>query len=78
MPFAEESKSLRLSTFFDIGNVFADVNDFSTGELRQSAGIAVIWYTPLAPMTFSLGRSLNARDGDNKEVFQFTLGSFFF
>lgn len=78
MPFAEENKSLRLSTFFDIGNVFADVDDFETGELRQSAGISVIWYTPLAPMTFSLGRALNARDGDDTETFQFTLGSFFF
>jgi outer membrane protein insertion porin family len=78
VPFAADSKSLRLSTFFDIGNVFADVGSFRTGELRTSAGVSVIWYTPIAPMTFSLAQPLNARPGDDKEVFQFTLGSFFF
>nr|AQQ74525.1 hypothetical protein [uncultured bacterium] len=78
VPFAEENKSLRLSTFFDIGNVFADIGSFRTGELRTSAGISVIWYTPIAPMTFSLARPLNDRPGDEVEAFQFTLGSFFF
>ena len=78
IPFSEDNKSLRLSTFFDIGNVFSDTRDFDSGELRQSVGISVIWYTPLAPMTFSLARPLNDRDGDDTEAFQFTLGSFFF
>lgn len=78
LPGAEENRSLRVSTFFDIGNVFADTGDFDTGELRRSVGVSVLWYTPLAPMTFSLGKALNARDGDRTETFQFTLGSFFF
>jgi outer membrane protein insertion porin family len=78
VPFAEDNKSLRLSTFFDIGNVFADVGSFRTGELRTSVGISVIWYTPIAPMTFSLARPLNDQPGDDTEAFQFTLGSFFF
>lgn len=77
-PSAEEARSLRVSTFFDIGNVFADMRDFESSELRRSAGVSVLWYTPLAPMTFSLGKALNARDGDRTETFQFTLGSFFF
>lgn len=78
IPFVEDNRSLRLSTFFDIGNVFADVADFRTGELRTSVGISVIWFTPIAPMTFSLARTLNDRPGDDREAFQFTLGSFFF
>ncbi len=78
VPFSEDNKSLRLSTFFDIGNVFADPRDFDAGELRQSVGVSVIWYTPLAPMTFSLAHPLNDRAGDDTEAFQFTLGSFFF
>lgn len=78
VPFAEDNKSLRLSTFFDIGNVFADVDDFDGGELRQSVGISAIWYTPIAPMTFSLAWPLNDESGDDTEAFQFTLGSFFF
>ncbi len=78
MPFAEENRSLRLSTFFDIGNVFDEAGDFDSGELRRSVGVSVLWYTPLAPMTFSLGWPLNDREGDRTETFQFTLGSFFF
>lgn len=78
VPFAEDNNSLRLSTFFDIGNVFDGVDNFDSGELRTSVGISVIWYTPIAPMTFSLARPLNDQPGDNTESFQFTLGSFFF
>jgi outer membrane protein insertion porin family len=78
LPFAADNKSLRVSTFFDIGNVFADVNDFDSGELRQSAGVSVLWFTPIAPMTFSLAWPLNAQNDDDTERFQFTLGSFFF
>lgn len=78
VPFAADNKSLRLSTFFDIGNVFDGVGNFDAGELRTSAGISVLWYTPIAPMTFSLAWPLNEKPGDNTESFQFTLGSFFF
>jgi outer membrane protein insertion porin family len=77
VPFAADNKSLRVSTFFDIGNVFAKVGDFETGELRQSVGISVLWFTPIAPMTFSLAWPLNDEPDDDTERFQFTLGSFF-
>ncbi len=78
VPFAADNKSLRISTFFDIGNVFADANDFDTSELRQSVGVSVLWFTPIAPMTFSLAWPMNDQPEDDTERFQFTLGSFFF
>jgi outer membrane protein insertion porin family len=78
LPFAADNKSLRVSTFFDIGNVFAEVHDFETDELRQSIGVSVLWFTPIAPMTFSLAWPLNDQREDDVERFQFTLGSFFF
>jgi outer membrane protein insertion porin family len=78
LPFAADNKSLRVSTFFDIGNVFAEVDDFDASELRQSVGVSVVWFTPIAPMTFSLASPLNNERGDDTERFQFTLGSFFF
>ena len=77
-PFAEDNKSLRLSAFFDIGNVFDKVDDFDVNELRYSTGISAIWITPIAPLTFSFAWPLNDRVGDESERFQFTLGSFFF
>ena len=77
-PFAEENKSLRLSAFFDIGNVYAKVNDFDIDELRYSTGLSAIWITPIAPLTFSFAWPLNEKVGDKPQRFQFTLGSFFF
>jgi outer membrane protein insertion porin family len=78
VPFVEDNKSLRLSAFYDIGNVFAGQQDFNVNELRYAVGFAAIWITPIAPLTFSFAWPLNDRPGDTTERFQFTLGSFFF
>ncbi len=77
-PFTEEkSKSVRFSAFFDIGNVFTHYEDFDVDELRHSAGISMIWYTPMAPLTFSWAKPLNEEPGDRIERFQFSFGTFF-
>ncbi len=79
MPFvAEDNRSLRLSGFYDIGNVFTSGKDYDSAELRTSTGIALIWMSPIAPLTFSYAFPLNDKEGDRLERFQFTLGSFFF
>jgi outer membrane protein insertion porin family len=78
VPFAGETKSLRLSAFFDIGNVFETVSSFNAGELRGGAGMSVIWISPIAPLTFSLGWPVLRKPGDETQLFQFTLGAFAF
>ncbi|HHH36156.1 MAG TPA: outer membrane protein assembly factor BamA [Gammaproteobacteria bacterium] len=78
VPFAADNKSLRLSAFFDIGNVFERRDDFSADELRYSAGVSVKWLTPMAPLTFSYAWPLNDEPGDDLERFQFSLGAFGF
>jgi outer membrane protein insertion porin family len=45
--------------------------------LRYSAGVALLWVSPLGPLKFSLARPLVKQDGDRTEVFQFTLGNVF-
>jgi outer membrane protein insertion porin family len=50
---------------------------FSASEIRTSAGIQVDWRSPMGPLVFSLAAPLNARSGDEKEVFQFTIGTSF-
>ncbi len=74
MPFSENSKSVRMSLFFDVGNVFDKISDFNNGGLRASLGISVVWMTPMAPMTFSYGWPINSDSGDQLQRFQFTLG----
>ncbi|MBI2780153.1 MAG: outer membrane protein assembly factor BamA [Gammaproteobacteria bacterium] len=77
VPFMEESKSFRLSAFFDIGNVYTGIQQFSAGDLRYSAGVAAIWLSPMGPLNFNLARPLNKKAGDVTESFQFSLGTFF-
>lgn len=76
-PFAEDSSAVRMSLFWDVGNVFADTGSFETAQLRQSAGVSLIWLSPVGPLSFSLAEPLNDKPGDRIERFQFTLGSFF-
>jgi outer membrane protein insertion porin family len=68
---------LRLAAFFDIGNVFADPGDFAVGELRASGGIAATWFSPLGPMSASVGLPIKKRTGDKTQPFQFTFGTAF-
>ncbi|ALM54487.1 outer membrane protein assembly factor BamA [Halomonas huangheensis] len=92
MPFVEDKRSIQPSLFVDAGNTFLtscyDVLDedkdrqncdsgVDLGELRYSAGVAVSWLTPVGPLTFSLAEPLNAKDDDDTQVFQFSLGQTF-
>ncbi|MGB7934018.1 MAG: outer membrane protein assembly factor BamA, partial [Gammaproteobacteria bacterium] len=74
IPFVEGTKSFRLGTFFDIGNVYSDVASFDAKELRYSVGVSSLWISPLGPLAISLGIPLNDKSGDNVQNFQFTVG----
>lgn len=83
LPGVKDDQSLRMSVFVDTGASFGpfDVNNqyqsFSFGDLRYSAGLAVLWVSPLGPLKFSLAQPLVKKTGDKSEVFQFTLGNVF-
>ena len=80
MPFAKDSKSVRLSTFVDAGNVWITDDQVRTsdeGPIRYSAGVATSWYSPLGPISVSFAWPLNKQSGDDTQVFQFTLGAMF-
>jgi outer membrane protein insertion porin family len=75
MPGKTFAESVRLATFFDVGNVYLD--SFDAGELRYSAGVGATWMSPLGALTLSAAKALNEKDGDETEVFQFQLGQTF-
>lgn len=77
VPFVDDSSGVRLSAFFDIGNVFEDYNSFDAGDLRYSVGLAGLWVSPMGPISMSLGFPLNAESDDDEQRFQFTVGTFF-
>ncbi len=69
--------SMRLSLFVDAGNVFEDVDDFETGELRASFGIGMNLITGFGGITAVLAKPFNNQSGDDTESFQFNLGTRF-
>jgi outer membrane protein insertion porin family len=83
LPGLKDDQSLRMSAFVDAGATFGpdDYNGlyetFAVGDLRYSAGVAVLWVSPMGPLKFSLAQPLVSKDGDKTEVFQFTLGNVF-
>jgi len=77
MPGVKVDKSVRLSAFFDAGNVFGRDEKMSFTDYRSSVGAAVSWYSPVGPLKFSLARPIRTKDGDKIERFQFLLGRVF-
>ncbi len=77
VPFVKDSNSVRLSGFFDAGNVFGPGEDFDTEDLRASVGLATTWMSPLGALTFSFAEPINDEPNDDLQAFQFTFGSVF-
>ncbi len=77
-PFAKESSNAaRLAWFFDVGNVFDDVDSFEARELRMSTGFAVRWQAPVGPIVISYAFPFNKDKLDRTERLQFTFGNTF-
>ena len=88
-PTLLDTPSARVSAFLDFGNVFADTDSFDAGELRASAGIALLWRAPVGPISISYAFPLRKQDairdddgeliqeGDEIERLQFTFGGAF-
>jgi outer membrane protein insertion porin family len=76
-------RSVRLSTFLDIGEVAGSgdwqgrYETLSLSDMRYSVGAAVTWYSPMGPIKLSLAKALNAADDDKEQTFQFQLGNVF-
>jgi outer membrane protein assembly complex, YaeT protein len=78
LPIPTDQKTTRFGVFFDIGNAFAQANDFRFGQLRQSTGIALQWFTPIIGLlNLSYAFPLKTQPGDQISRFQITFGSTF-
>lgn len=78
IPFVKKQiKSIRLSAFTDVGNVYDENENFDAGLLRYSAGLSAIWISPFGPVSVSVARPFNKQDDDETEIFQFAVGSAF-
>ncbi|HEY4555560.1 MAG TPA: outer membrane protein assembly factor BamA [Lysobacter sp.] len=76
-PTLLDTPAARISAFVDVGNVFRDVDAFDAGELRASAGMALMWRSPMGPISISYAMPLRKDDNDELERLQFTFGGSF-
>jgi outer membrane protein insertion porin family len=70
MPGSGVDRSMRLSTFFDAGNVWGYDTKFDLSDLRYSAGVALSWSSPVGPLKFSLAKPLNKKTADKVQSLQ--------
>jgi len=87
-PGASKDRTLRWFLFADAGQVAAGSGMSCTaGEpgnevedpcgWRYSAGVGLSWQSPLGPLQLSYARPLNAKSGDDRQSFQFQIGTGF-
>ena len=67
-----DSPAARVSAFVDFGNVYKDFNSFSASDFRVSTGLALMWRSPMGPITISYALPLRKQDDDRIERLQFT------
>ncbi|MBZ0088701.1 MAG: BamA/TamA family outer membrane protein, partial [Thermomonas sp.] len=67
-----DSPQARVSAFLDVGNVYDGWKNFKANELRASVGVALLWRSPMGPISISYAFPVHTRPGDQIERLQFT------
>ncbi|MGE3771697.1 MAG: outer membrane protein assembly factor BamA [Gammaproteobacteria bacterium] len=78
VPFLKEFKSVRLTAFYDIGNVYdTGFEDVTIDSLRMSTGLSGVWLSPFGMLSVSIAQPFNDQPNDEIQKFQFTFGTTF-
>jgi outer membrane protein insertion porin family len=91
LPGLQDNKNFRMNAFVASGWVYGvNAVDGSTtnyvysnsyfpslGQMRTTAGIGLLWISPLGPLRLSLAIPLNKQPGDLTQPLQFTVGNAF-
>ena len=77
--FLFENENIDLNYFIDFANVWEVDYDSSldSSKIRSSSGIAVNWFSPVGPLTFSYAIPLSESNTDITEKFRFRIGTSF-
>jgi outer membrane protein insertion porin family len=63
--------------FYDTGNAFFEDETINLGNLRESAGYGIRWYSPMGPIRIERGHILDPREGEGSGRWEFTMGGAF-
>jgi outer membrane protein insertion porin family len=76
-PILKGERSVRISGFFDAGQIY--VNGFQPNfeNFRYSAGLGLAWNSPIGPLKFSYAFPIDSIPQDKIQKFQFQVGTVF-
>lgn len=63
--------------FFDAGTVTTEDQGFDFGELRESVGTGIRWYSPIGPLRLEYGWKLDRRADETSGEWAFSVGGVF-
>lgn len=63
--------------FYDIGSAFNDNEPIRNKDLRQSYGWGIWWLSPIGPLKFEWGYIVHQKEGDQANLFDFSIGALF-
>ncbi len=74
-----ENESIDFNVFFDLANVWeVDYNSsLDSNKIRSATGIALNWFSPIGPFTFSYAIPITEASTDITEEFRFQIGTSF-
>ncbi|MGB5985758.1 MAG: outer membrane protein assembly factor BamA [Desulfobacterales bacterium] len=74
MPLISEAGLMGVA-FYDTGNVYRQDEDIDFGELRESAGLGIRWYSPMGPLRLEYGWVLDREEGEDAGQWEFSVGA---
>lgn len=77
LPGMAQDRTIRLFTYLDAGNVWADKQKVSFSSFRSSAGVGLSWLSPVGPLKLSMGWPLRKFENDDTQKIQFQIGTGF-
>ncbi len=74
-----ENENIDFNYFIDLANVWeVDYNSsLDSNKIRSSSGVAVNWFSPIGPLTFSYAIPITESQTDITEKFRFRIGTSF-
>ena len=76
-PGAGNDRTLRVFTFFDVGNVYGENEKVTFSDMRSSVGLGLSWISPLGPLRLAFAQPVRKFAGDRIQKLQFQIGTSF-
>lgn len=76
-PILKGDKSVRLSAFADLGQIYGSGTQPDYESFRYSVGLGLAWNSPVGPLKFSYAIPLKTMPRDRIQHFQFQVGTVF-